>query len=343
MRGASEGVRRGGRAAGAAGAAGAAALLALLALAPAAVAESSPEGPPGPARKRALVLPTRVPAAGAEERATFDLLLATALEELGLTVIDAAEVVRRIDDPGPDLSQARELYLGLKLDAALEAASGARGVHLAHRGDLLGDPGLTEAELMMVRILLDLGRPAEAGELAAGVLAREPDLRLDPVDNPPAMQALWIAALDGLAGAAPGEHDAGALATAAREAGADYAVAGVRKRTARGEDWLVVQIAPASPAGEPSRQPVRLGPRGSWARDVQGALEMRFGPARPETAAAPAPLPAVPPGDGKEKKVWYRTWWFWTTVGIVVVGGVAIGVGAWASAEDGLGIDYDPN
>jgi hypothetical protein len=327
----------------AAASAGAAALLALLALPlPALAADPAPEGPPGPAAKRVLVLPTRVPARDAEERATFDLLLATALHELDLTVIDAREVVRKLDDPGPDLASAREMYLGLKLDAALEAAAKARAAHLAHQGDLLGDPGLTEAELMMVRILLDLGRQREAGEIAAAVLDREPALRLDPVDNPPAMQALWLAALERRGAAEPREHDVDALAAAAREAGADYAVAGVRKRTARGADWLVVQIVPATAAEKPSRQPLRLGPRGSWARDVQGALEVRFGPAKSETVAAQAvPLPATPaPEDKKEKKVWYKTWWFWTSVGIVVVGGVAVGVGAWASSKDGLSIDY---
>lgn len=286
------------------------------------------------------MLPTRVPPADADERGTFDLLLATALQELDLSVVDAAELLRELDAPGPDLSEARELYLGLRLDAALDAAAKARDAHLAHGGDLLCDPGLTEAELMMVRILLDLGRPREAEEIAARVLEREPGLRLDPVDSPPSMQALWITALERREGTAPAEHDVDALAAAAAEAGAEYAVAGVRKRASRGGDWLVVQIVPASGPERPSRQPQRLGPRGSWARDVQSALEARFGPAAPESALAPLPLPAVPSGDRKEKKVWYKTWWFWTTVGIVVVGGVAIGVGAWASAEDGLSIGY---
>ena len=31
------------------------------------------------------------------------------------------------------------------------------------------------------------------------------------------------------------------------------------------------------------------------------------------------------------RRAFYRTWWFWTIVGVVVVGGVAIGIGAAAS------------
>jgi hypothetical protein len=290
---------------------------------------AAPEGPVSPS-KRALVVPTRVLSSEAGERATFDLLLTTALHDLGFAVVDAGEVVRRLDAPGPDLAQARELYLGLELDAALEAAKRARDAHRAHSGDLLDDPGLTEAEIMMMRILLDLGRREEAERLADGVLAREPELRLDPVDSPPAMQALWIAAIERRTALRPQEHEVGALAAAAREAGTEYAVAAVQKRTAGGADWLVVQIVPAAGGEQASRQPLRLGQHGFWAHEVQLALEARFGPAKSE----PAPLrmpPAAPPDGGVKKKIWYKTWWFWTTVGIVVVGGVAIGVGAWAS------------
>jgi hypothetical protein len=323
---------------------GALASLAISSLPLCALAEgTSPEDPPEPARKLVLVVPTRVLSSEAGDRATFDLLLATALQELGFTAIDSLEGVRELDASGSDLAAARDLYLGLKLEAALEAAKKIREAHLSRSGDLLGDPGLTDAELVMMRILLDLGQKEEAAKLADQVLAREPEKRLDPVDNPPSMQALWISAIERRVAYEPEEHDVRALAAAANEAGAAYAVACVEKRGANGAPWLVVQIAPASSDEKPSRHPLRLGLRGSWAREVQGALELRFGPLKKEAAVAPVVVPPVaPPGDGGEKKVWYKTWWFWTTVGIVVVGGVAIGVGAWASADRTNDVTSEP-
>jgi hypothetical protein len=292
------------------------------------------EGPPKPAAKTALVLPTRVPAAEAASRATFDLLIATALQELGFTVVDAGQAIQKLDASVPDLTRARELYLGLSFPAALEALRAIRAEILAHGGDLLGDPLLTEAELLMVRTLIDLGEAQEARELAIAVLEREPGLRLDPVDSPPAMQALWVAALDRTAAMQPREHVVDELAATARAAGAAYAVAAVAKRTPDGVDWLVLQIVPTGGTEKPSRHPMALGARGTWARDLRQKLVDRFGPPPSEVAAAPV-IPIAPgPTDGG-KKVWYKTWWFWSAVGLVVVGGAVVGIAIGVDKDEG--------
>jgi len=320
------------------GALAASLLASLLATRPAPASAGAPEGPPAPpaaaVAKRALVLPTRVLPGEGADRSTFDLLIATALSELGLDVVDAA-AARALDGQAPDLARARELYLGLEFEAALAAAAAVRDARRARGGDLLGDPALAEAELMMVRLLFELGRADAAKELAVALLEREPELRLDPVEYAPPLQALWLAAVERRAAMQPAEHPVDALAAVARAAQADYAVAAVRKRTADGRDWLVLQVVPAAAGDAPSRLPVVLGARGAWARDVRDALAARFGPIAPEGApAAPAiPIPAPAPADGG-KAAWYKSWWFWTSVGIVVVGGTAIGVGAWASQKE---------
>jgi hypothetical protein len=314
------------------------ALGALLALAPAAAAAGAPaEGPPEPAAKGVLVLPTRVPVDLADARATFDLLIANALQELGFTV-DAAAARRKPDGPAPELAEARELYLELRFGEALAAAQAVRDARLARRGDLLGDPVLVEAELTMVRSLVDLGDLEEARRIAVELLGREPGLRLDPVDYPPAVQALWVAALARRAAMQPDEPSAEAIAAAGRDAGAAYAISAVAKRTADGVDWLVIQIVPTAGGEKPSRLPMALGAQATWARGVQRELERRFGP---PAAAMPPGAPGVPtPAD--EKKVWYKSWWFWSAVGLVVVGGAVTGIAIGVDKGGGNSVTMDP-
>jgi len=293
------------------------------------------EGPPAAAAKTVLVLPTRVPDADAASRATFDLLIATSLQELGFAVVDNEKTAAALDASTPDLAQARELYLGLRFPEALEAARAIRVDILSHHGDLLCDSRLTEAELLMVRTLLDLGELEEARSLAGAVLEREPGLRLDPVESPPAMQALWVAALEKRSGMQPKEQAADDLVAIGKAAGAAYAVAATAKRTPDGVGWLVLQIVPTAGPGGPSRHPMALGARGTWARAVRLKLEERFPPPPSEVAATPV-VPVVPPGptDGK-KKVWYKSWWFWTGVGIVVVGGAVVGIAVGVDRSGG--------
>jgi hypothetical protein len=303
-----------------------------------AIADDQPaEGPPAPEAESVLVLPTRVPQALAAERATFDLLIATSLQELGFTVVDAGRAAKELDASAADLTRARELYLDLRFEEALAAARAVREAHLAHRGDLLGDPALTAAELMMVRVSLDLGDQPQALELAVAVLEREPGLRLDPVDYPPAMQALWVAALDKQAAMQPKEHAVESLAAVGRRAGTTYVAAAMAKRTPDGVDWLVLQIVPTAEGGQPSRHPMILGERGTWSKAVRLKLEERFPPPAPEVATGPL-IPVVPPGptDGG-KKVWYKSWWFWGSVGLVVVAGAVVGIAIGVDKGDSSG------
>ena len=303
-----------------------------------AIAEERPaEGPPAPKTESALVLPTRVPQELAAARATLDLLIATALQELGFAVVDAGQAVKQFDASVPDLAGARELYLDLRFEEALDAARGVRATHLAHGGDLLVDPTLTEAELMMVRILLDLGDQTQARELAVSVLEREPGLRLDPVDYPPAMQALWAAALDKRAAMQPQEHAVEGLAAIGKTAGATYVVAAVAKRTPDGVDWLVLQVVPTGESEKPSRHPMVLGERGAWARGVKLKLEERFPPPPSEIATPVVPVVPASPTDGG-KKAWYKSWWFWSSVGLVVVAGAVVGIAIGLDKDEGNSI-----
>jgi hypothetical protein len=298
------------------------------------------EGPPAPSAKSALVLPTRVPQALSAERATFDLLIATALQDLGFAVVDAGQTVTRLDTSASDLAKAHELYLELRFDEALEAARAVRAAHLAHGGDLLGDPSLTEAELMMVRLLLDLGDQVQAQEIAVGILEREPGLRLDPVDYPPAMQALWAAAIDKRAAMQPQEHAVEALAAIGKTADATYVVGAVAKRTPDGVDWLVLQVVPTGEGEKPSRHPMALGERGAWAKGVKLKLEERFPPPPSEIATPVVPVIPTGPTDGG-KKVWYKSWWFWSSVGLVVVAGAVVGIAIGLDKDEGNSVHMD--
>lgn len=298
----------------------------------ASAAEPAAEGPPKPAGQTVLVLPTRVPIAEAASRATLDLLIVTALEELGFAVTDAGQAAKRLDASAPDLGEARELHLGLHLRESFEAARAVREAHLAHRGDLLAEPALAEVELLMMRTLLDLGERDAAFELALLMLEREPGLRLDPVEHPPAMQAVWLSALEKRAAWQPREHAPEAVAALGKAIGTRWVVAAIAKRTADGAEWLVLQIVPTGGDEKPSRHPMVLGERGTWAKGLRLKLEERFPPPPPEIAGPSVPTPPEqPPEDGK--KIWYKSWWFWGAVGLVVVGSAVAGIAA--AVDDG--------
>jgi len=307
------------------------------------------EGPPAPAaepaaepleeREQVLVLPTRVPVGSGVDGATLDVLLASALQELGLDPRDAEVVSRELDESAPGLDAARDAYLNMNLEGALEHATAVRGAHLAHRGDLLGDDGLTEAELFMAQVLIDQGRQNEAAELAAEVLAREPSLRLDPADHSQTMLALWSATVLGQRGRDPTAPGEGELAELGREVEVDWVVVGVwREREEAGAGMLVL-VVPAAGEEAPSRHQVALGQRSRWAGAVRTALLERFPPPPPPTPPGPPPgIPSGGPGDPNgqvdDDREWYKTWWFWTIVGAVVVGGTAGAIGGYYSTRE---------
>lgn len=294
------------------------------------------EGPPAPdepvgERGQVLVLPSRTPVDAGVDGATLDVLLASVLQELGFDVRESQVVSDRLDADAPSLDQARDSYLDMNLEGALEHATAVRDAHLAHRGDLLADPHLTEAELFMVQVLIDMGRQDRAAELAARILLRRPDLRLDPGDHSPTMLALWSATVLGQAGRdpkAPSEED---LAAFGRDVGVDWIVLGVWRSGEGSGASMLVLVVPTDGEQEPSRHEVALGPRSRWAGSVRTALLERFPPPAPPTP--PVPPPGLPPDGGNgevdEDGKWYETWWFWTIVGAVVVGGTAGAVGGY--------------
>ncbi len=284
---------------------------------------------------RVLVLATQTDAAGASDAATFDVLLATALQEIGFQVVETRTVLDKLHDGVPGLGRARELYLDLKLEEALQLATEVRDTHRARHGHLVAGEGIAAAELFMVQVLLDLGRVNEALEIAVDILVRHPQLRLDPVEYSPAMQALWLAAVERSAARQPEDPGDEELSRLGATVGVDWVAAAVRKVNPDGEVWLVIRLVPSGGAEEPSRHPVELGPRGWWARNVRLALQERFPPPEPDL---PPPPPVAPPGNGEQDKVkktlWYKSWWFWTVVGVVVVGGTAGGISGYYSSQD---------
>jgi len=309
-----------------------------------AVAEATAEvaGPPAPEatdpsdeRGTVLVLPSRTPVGAAADGATLDVLLASVLQELGFTVRDAENVARELDEGAPGLERARDSYLDMDLEGALAAATAVRDAHLAHGGDLLVDSLLEEAELFMLKVLIDLGRQDEAARLAARVLQRQPGLRLDPADHSPTILALWSATVLGQSGRDPDEPDPERLERFGGEIGVDWVVVGVRRASKGPEAELTVLVVPTYPGDKRSRHEVILGPRAGWTVAVREALVERFPPPAP-------PPPVIPPGgsgNGNGGTVddgppWYKTWWFWTTVGVVVVGGVAGGLGGYYGTRE---------
>jgi hypothetical protein len=314
------------------------------------------EGPPAPAepsadepageRGQVLVLPTRTPVGAGVDGATIDVLLASALQELGFQARDAEVVSDQLDESAPALDAARDAYLNMDLEGALAEAVAVRDAHLAHRGDLLADPNLAEAELFMVQVLIDLGRQTEAAELAARVLVRRPDLRLDPADHSQAMLALWSATVLGQTGRnpkAPGEEE---LATFGAEVGVDWVVLGVwRADEDKGASMLVL-VVPTAGDEPPSQHVLALGPRARWAGAVEAALLERFPPPPPPSPPSP---PGLPPGPGDpngeidEDGKWYKSWWFWTIVSVAVVGGTAGAVGGYYSTREEQNPDITGN
>jgi len=97
-----------------------------------------------------------------------------------------------------------------------------------------------------------------------------------------------------------------------------------------------------SPSADP--KPVQLSPGGSSGTTASGSGDAKpdGDPNKPSSGtglqpAATNTLPQAAQGSGPatEQKTTpiYKKWWFWTIVGVVVVGGVAAGVGAAAASR----------
>ncbi len=303
-----------------------------------------PDIPPKDTRGSILILPTRAGTEGVGDAATFDVLLSSAFREVGFTVMDTGKIIESMHVNSRDLDEAREAYLGMDLERALTLAQEIRQVHLDHRGDLLGGEGLTEAELFMVQLLLDLRRVPEALDLGVDILMRRPGLRLDPVEHSPAIQALWLAAIERRSGRQPVEPSREQLKELGQTTHADWVAAAMIKRAQDDSARLVITLVSTMRGVEPSRHSIRLGKRSWWATEIRLALEERFPVAKPrETITQKLPDDPEPGDEVDEKTPWYKTWWFWTAVGVAVVGGTVGGIAGYnASKSDDHTTTMDP-
>ena len=234
--------------------------------------------------------------------------------------------------------------MSMDLERALALAREVRQAHLDHRGDLLGGERLTEAELFMVQLLLDLRRVPEALDLGVKILMRRPGLRLDPVEHSPAMQALWFAAIERRSGRQPVEPSKERLTELGQSTHADWVAAAVIKRARDDVVSLVITLVSTKRGVEPSRHSIRLGKRSWWATEIRGALEERFPLSKPqETITQKLPDGPEEGDEIDEKTPWYKTWWFWTAVGVAVVGGTVGGIAGYnASKSDNHTTTMDP-
>ena len=186
---------------------------------------------------------------------------------------------------------------------------------------------LDAAELFMLQILVDLDARDDAARLADDLLSRHPGLQLDPAEFSPAVQRLWNDARERRSRfeAAPPERSA--LIDLGRRLGADWVFAA----TWVARDEIAVTCVRLTGAGGDTVVRVELGPRAGWAGAIGAALGSRF--PRPRVSYT---APRQQPGGGsdgrsageEDRDKWYRRWWFWTAVGVALVGGAAGGIGA---------------
>jgi hypothetical protein len=306
------------------------------------------EGPPRPdddgERPRekpgtVLVLPARTPPRSPVDGGAIDLLLATALQDLGFEVVDRAHVLEGFHQETPGMDQARAAYLDMRLEDALRLARAERERHMEHRGDLLRDPALEEAELLMVQLLVALEREDEAAEVADGMLEGNPGLRLDPAEYAPQVQALWASVLERRSGQPVPVPSREELRKLARLWGVDWLALAVTEGGADRKVSMALYLVPAAAEGEPSEHRTPLGTTATWGNAIRLLLLERFPPpAAPEPAAGEGGGAGPPPGAGDGAEVepppWYRRWWFWTAVGVVVGGATAGAVGGYYANKD---------
>jgi hypothetical protein len=234
----------------------------------------------------------------------------------------------------------------MDLERALAKATTARERQLEAHGDLLGCGTLIDAELFIVQVLIGMGRSEEASSLAQQILVREPSTELDPVKYPPAMQRLWAEVARRSTDRILSEPDAGRLVDLGRSVGADWVVLGTCIKTSDGGEKLEVLLTRVSTGAVEARHAVTLGAQGQWASEARSVLAEQF-PPPPPPPAEERPSPALVSSGAAEEdgKVWYRSWWFWTAVGAVVIGGTAGAVGGYyANQGDGATtVEMDPS
>jgi len=291
--------------------------------------------------KKVLVLPSLCSAQNSEDKATLDVLLATAFKNLDFDIVESKSVFNSFEHMGPSLALVKELYLDMQLDKALKFAEQIRQNHLNHYGNLLGETSLTEIELFLVQLYLDLEKEKKAMELAIEILDRNPELKLSPVDYSPTMQALWVKASDKHSRMQPHEFPKENMKKLGVLAKVDWVVSGIRKKAIDGIDWFIVVAISTNPKIKSSRHSIKLGLRTGWASDVYTELKKQYAPLKEKPAYVQVPLLPTNQSQSdekKEKKRWYKKWWVWTIVGVVVIGGTVGGIVAYKNRDRETGI-----
>jgi hypothetical protein len=292
--------------------------------------------------ERALVLPTRARVGGTIEGPAVDVLLTTGLQNLGVTVVNRREKSSQCDARFVDLEKAKRQYLDMDLAGAFEMASMVREEQLARHADLLGCRELTEVELFMVQVLLDMKRADEARKLSVQILNRNPKLRLDPARFTPVAQAFWAEMIRSQKGLKPAEPDYERLSEIGRSTGVEWVVMGNCAGSTEDGEQVVVLIVPTEKDKQVTRHLMVFDAPSEWSATVREVLEEQFPKPVPDKVTLVSnmsPMPAqqsmaTEMGDVKSGNPWYKTWWFWTAVGVVVVGGTAGAVGGYYGSQD---------
>jgi hypothetical protein len=274
-----------------------------------------------------LLLPTLGPADGSVSRAAIDVLLKSALEDLKLPTTSPSLRSGACRQGQDEIVEAEAAYLDMDLDEALALARRAQEALLGSDALLWACPELDAIEMFMAQILLDTGRDPESGEMMAQVLLRGTGVAPDPGKYTPAFRSLWSRTAEKVGEASRPEPDARSMGRLGAAVGADWVISPylVSSKTRREALHLRVVSTSKKPV-DASEATVVLGALGGWSAAVRQALYPFFAEVAEDSRPAflDQTSEVVEPAT---EKPFYRRWWFWTAVGVVVVGGAAVAIG----------------
>lgn len=294
------------------------------------------EGPPRsvPPAGAVLLLPTLVQGDAPSSRAAMDVLIRSALEDLRLPTASPSLRSGACGQGQDENVEAHTAYLDMDLDEALAVAQKAQEVLLGSDALLWACPELDAVEMFMAQIYLDTGRDPEAREMMAQVLARGTGANPDPGKYTPAFRSLWYQTAEELGGARFRDPDVRGMARLGAAMGVEWVVSPclVSSKTQREALHLWVVSTSKEPVVT-SEATVILGASGGWSAAVRQALSPFF----LEVVEDSSELFLEQPSEAKKvavQKPFYRRWWFWTAVGVVVVGGAAVAIGVALGSQE---------
>lgn len=241
------------------------------------------------------------------------------------------------------LERGRELFRSFEYDEALELMQ-----HVVDDGSSSAAERIGALELVGVIHLLQR-RQDEARQSFERLLALDPGHELDDSDLPPRVREFFDEVRTEAPAAAQPETELDApdtfpeagvapvLLTLSGET-AGVARALLHLRSSQNSDFFVEE--PMTRQGDSFSSDVEAPSEGNV--DFFITLEAPSGHVlasvgsedEPRTITVPAPIANPEPIAEAEGRPWYRTWWFWTVVGVVVAGGVTAGVIAGTRPEE---------